>query len=45
MLASVLETCEFNHVNVLKFLLSKEDSLEALFRMAGRSCLAPSFPG
>jgi hypothetical protein len=44
-LASVLESCEFNHVNVLKFLLSKENTLEALFRMAGRSILAPSSPG
>src|ERR1019366_10760528 len=35
-LASVLETCEFNKVNVLKFLLSKEATLEGLFRMAGR---------
>ena len=35
-LASVLETCEFNKVNVLKFLLSKETTLEGLFRMAGR---------
>jgi hypothetical protein len=35
-LASVLETCEFNNVNVLKFLLSKETTLEALLRMAGR---------
>lgn len=35
-LASVLETCEFNKVNVLKFLLSKETTLEGLLRMAGR---------
>ena len=35
-LASVLETCDFNKVNVLKFLLSKEATLEGLFRMAGR---------
>jgi hypothetical protein len=35
-LASVLETCEFNKVNVLKFLLSKETTLEGLFRMSGR---------
>ncbi len=35
-LASVLETCEFNRVNVLKFLLSKETSLGGLLRMAGR---------
>ena len=35
-LASVLETCEFNRVNVLKFLLSKETSLRGVLRMAGR---------
>jgi len=34
-LASVLETCEFNKVNVLKFLLSRETTLEGLMRMAG----------
>lgn len=27
-LATVLETCEFNNLNVLKFLLSKEATLE-----------------
>ncbi len=36
MLVSVIETCEFNNVNVLKFLLSKETTLEGLFKMAGR---------
>jgi len=35
-LASVLETCEFNNVNVLKFLLSREMTLEGLLRMSGR---------
>jgi hypothetical protein len=35
-LASVFETCEFNNVNVLQFLLSKEATLEGLLRMAGR---------
>jgi len=35
-LASVFETCEFNNVNVLKFLLSKENSLAGLFKMARR---------
>jgi hypothetical protein len=35
-LVSVIETCEFNNVNVLKFLLSKEMTLKALFKMAGR---------
>lgn len=39
-LASVLETCDFNKVNVLKFLLSKETTLEGLFRMAGRKAKA-----
>ena len=29
-LATVLETCEFNNLNVLKFLLSKEATLEGL---------------
>jgi hypothetical protein len=33
-LATVLETCEFNNLNVLKFLLSKETTLEGLLRMA-----------
>jgi hypothetical protein len=38
LLASVFETCEFNNVNVLKFLLSKDQSLESLLRMGvGRS--------
>lgn len=35
-LASVFETCEFNSVNVLKFLLSEETTVEGLMRMAGR---------
>ena len=35
-LASVLEICEFNNVNVLKFLLSREMTLEGLLRMSGR---------
>ncbi|OLE50438.1 MAG: hypothetical protein AUI36_19360 [Cyanobacteria bacterium 13_1_40CM_2_61_4] len=35
-LATVLETCEFNNVNVLKFLLSKETTLVSLFKMAKR---------
>jgi len=35
-LATVLETCEFNNLNVLKFLLSKETTFEGLLRMAGR---------
>ena len=35
-LASVLETCEFNNVNVLDFLLSKETTLNGLFKLAGR---------
>ena len=36
MLATVLEACEFHNMNVLKFLLSKEATLEGLLRMAGR---------
>jgi hypothetical protein len=35
-LASVFETSEFNNVNVLKFLLSKETTLAGLLKMAGR---------
>ena len=35
-LASVFETCEFNSVNVLKFLLSKERTVDGLLRMAGK---------
>ena len=34
--ATVFETCEFNNMNVLKFLLSKETTLEGLLKMAGR---------
>lgn len=34
-LATVFETCEFNNVNILKFLLSKETTLEGLLKMAG----------
>jgi predicted RecB family nuclease len=35
-LATVFETCEFNNVNVLGFLLSKETTLAGLFKMARR---------
>lgn len=35
-LASVFTTCEFNNVNPLKFLLSKEKTLGGMLRMAGR---------
>ena len=35
-LATVFETCEFNNINILKFLLSKETMLEGLLKMAGR---------
>lgn len=35
-LACVFETCEFNNVNVLKFLLSKETTLAGVFKMAKR---------
>jgi hypothetical protein len=36
-LATVLETCEFNNLNVLKFLLSEETTFQGLLRMAGRN--------
>src|SRR5260370_126397 len=35
-LATVFETCEFNNLNVLEFLLSKETTLTGLLKMAGR---------
>jgi hypothetical protein len=35
-LASVFETCEFNNVNILKFLLSKERTFEGLLKLARR---------
>jgi hypothetical protein len=35
-LATVLETCEFNNLNVLKFLLSKEATLQGLYKMVRR---------
>jgi Transposase IS66 family len=38
-LATVLETCEFNNVNALKFLLSKEVTLEGLLRVPVRKVL------
>ena len=34
-LATVFETCEFNNVNVLKFLLSQESTLAGCLRMCG----------
>jgi hypothetical protein len=34
-LATVFETCAFNNVNVLKFLLSQETTLEGLLKMVG----------
>ena len=40
-LATVFETCEFNNINVLKFLLSKETTLEGLLRMAGHIVKVP----
>ena len=40
-LASVFETCAFNNVNVLRFLLSKETTLDGLLRMAGRKVESP----
>jgi hypothetical protein len=42
-LASVFETCEFNSVNVLKFLLSREQTIEGLMRMAGRRARSQKF--
>ena len=36
LLASVFATCEFNNLNVLKFLMSGEAALQGLLRMAGR---------
>ena len=35
-LSTAFETCEFNNVNALKFLLSKETKLEGLLQMTGR---------
>ncbi|MDO8789320.1 MAG: TM0106 family RecB-like putative nuclease [Sulfuritalea sp.] len=35
-IASTFETCEFNKLNVLKFLLSQERTLDGLLRMAGQ---------
>jgi hypothetical protein len=35
-LASVFETCEFKNVNILKFLLSRETTLEGLLGLAWR---------
>jgi len=35
-LATVFETCAFNNLNVLKFMLTKEMTLEGLMKMAGR---------
>ncbi len=43
-LATVFETCEFNNVNVLEFLLSQEMSLEGLLRMAGHKAGIPGLP-
>ena len=35
-MATIFETREFNNVNVLQFLLSKVNTLDGLFKMAGR---------
>jgi predicted RecB family nuclease len=43
-LASVFETCEFNSVNVLEFLLSKEQTVDGLLRMGGRKKASSSKP-
>jgi hypothetical protein len=41
-LATVFETCEFNNLNALKFLLSKETTLEGLSKWLGRRGLEAS---
>jgi predicted RecB family nuclease len=44
-MASVLETCDFNNVSALDFLVSKETTLNGLFGMAGRkACQPPAIP-
>jgi predicted RecB family nuclease len=43
-LVSIFETCAFNNVNVLKFLLSKEMTLEGLFKLAGLRAKSKSTP-
>jgi hypothetical protein len=40
-LASIIETCEFNNINVLKFLLSKVTTLDGLLKMARRKTRTP----
>jgi hypothetical protein len=35
-LSTVFETCEFNNINVLQFLLSKINTIEGLLRLSGR---------
>jgi hypothetical protein len=35
-MATVFETCEFNNINVLQFLLSKVNTLDGLLQMARR---------
>jgi hypothetical protein len=41
-IASVIETCEFNNVNVLQFLLSKVNTLDGLLQMARRKSRQPA---
>ena len=43
-LATVFETCGFNNVNVLKFLLSKGATLAGLLKMAGRKASSLAVP-
>jgi predicted RecB family nuclease len=43
-LATVFETCAFNNVNVLKFMLTKETRLEGLLMMAGRTTADDAAP-
>ena len=41
-LTSILETCAYNNVNVLQFLLSRETTLDGLLRMARRKTRKPA---
>jgi hypothetical protein len=43
-LATGFETCAFNNVNVLKFMLTKETRLEGLLMMAGRTTADDAAP-
>ena len=41
-LASIFVTCEFNNINILRFLLSGEKTLEGLLRLGRRRCTGTS---